>query len=99
IIVKQTKTVETLGSADVICSDKTGTITENKMSLAQWYTFSDDTIKQSNIDANNNDIELLSLAMWASEPIAFDAMEIALHDAYSKLKTGDERTNFKLVHE
>ncbi|MDE3252017.1 MAG: HAD-IC family P-type ATPase, partial [Bacteroidota bacterium] len=35
IVVKQMKTVETLGSATVICTDKTGTITENKMSLAK----------------------------------------------------------------
>jgi len=32
IVVKQMKTVETLGSATVICVDKTGTITENKFS-------------------------------------------------------------------
>jgi len=44
VIVKQTKTVETLGSATVICVDKTGTITENKMTLAQWYLLSSNTI-------------------------------------------------------
>ena len=100
IIVKQTKTVETLGSANVICSDKTGTITENKMSLAQWYTFSDDKISgNDDKKLNEKELELLSLSMWASEPIPFDGMEIALHDAYSKLEGKDERSSFKMIHE
>lgn len=99
IIVKQTKTVETLGSATVICTDKTGTITENKMSLAQLYLLKSNTIVATNEKLNPDAQEILSFAMWASEPIPFDAMEIALHEAYTKLESKDERPNFKLVHE
>jgi len=37
--------------------------------------------------------------MWSSEPIPFDAMEIALHEAYAQTTKLDERSNFKMVHE
>jgi Ca2+-transporting ATPase len=110
IIVKQTKTVETLGSATVICTDKTGTITENRMSLAQWYLLETDSFNDNfNFNGNGNEStktnlsfkeqELLSLSMWSSEPIPFDPMEIALHDAYAKIGIKDERPNYKMVHE
>ncbi|MDR6846555.1 cation-translocating P-type ATPase [Flavobacterium granuli] len=100
IIVKQTKTVETLGSATVICTDKTGTITENKMSLAQWYLFEEGSFNDNlNSDLSIKETELLSLSMWASEPIPFDAMEMALHDAYAKMGIKDERPNYRMVHE
>ncbi|MES2774257.1 MAG: cation-translocating P-type ATPase [Bacteroidota bacterium] len=99
IVVKQMKTVETLGSATVICTDKTGTITENKMTLARLYCFSSQKICSPDDDLTKDDKELISLAMWASEPIPFDPMEVALHNAYSKFIPVDARAQFKMIHE
>ena len=99
IVVKQMKTVETLGSATVICTDKTGTITENKMSLAKLFVIS--TERTLNPEDINTDEEknLIHLAMWASEPIPFDPMEVALHKTYGEIVLHDERSSYKMIHE
>lgn len=99
IVVKQMKTVETLGSATVICTDKTGTITENKMSLAKLFVLKSNTIIGPEKELNNEEKELIELAMWASEPIPFDPMEVALHETYKDVMLDDERPNYKLIHE
>ncbi len=98
IVVKQMKTVETLGSSTIICTDKTGTITENKMTLAKLFVLASKKICDTEGELNADENELITLSMWASEPIPFDPMEIALHNAYSKLGI-DERSKYKLVYE
>lgn len=100
IVVKQMKTVETLGSASVICTDKTGTITENRMSLAKLYVLQTNAIyspKDKHLD--DRTWELLKLAMFSSEPHPFDPMEIALHASYGEIAQHDERVNHKMIHE
>lgn len=99
IIVKQTKTVETLGSATVICVDKTGTITENKMSLAKLYVHANKKVVTPSEATDDQDKELIQLAMWSSEPIPFDPMEVAIHEAYTMSFPSDERAVYKLIFE
>lgn len=99
IVVKQTKTVETLGSATVICTDKTGTITENQMTLAKLFAWPASRTSSLQEELPEEEKELIRLAMWSSEPIPFDPMEVALHEAYGRLDTTDERANYRIIHE
>ena len=43
-VVKQMKAVETLGAIDIICSDKTGTITQNKMTVKEEYVLDENML-------------------------------------------------------
>lgn len=98
IIVKQPQYVETLGSATVICADKTGTLTENEMRIVAMF---DAAAKKSMAIADTKDLpaNVLEYAMWSSETTAFDPMEKAIHTLYETTTKADERLNWKQVHE
>ncbi len=51
-IIKELKAVESLGCVSVICSDKTGTLTQNKMTVQQVYV-DHETIAPSEVDLKN----------------------------------------------
>ncbi len=99
VLVKQAKTVETLGAATVICTDKTGTITENRMELARLHLRGADAPLTRSQWNSPEARQLVAAAMWASEPVPFDPMEIALHEAYARSAEVDRRPAFRMAHE
>ena len=99
VIVKKIRTVETLGSATVICTDKTGTITMNKMTLQSVYDFTSNQLFEKENWNDPRAAKLIEMAMWASEPVPFDPMEKTLHQEYEATTNTDTRRDFFMIHE
>jgi Ca2+-transporting ATPase len=97
VLTRRVAAIEALGAATVLCVDKTGTLTQNRMTVQQIYVHGEHV---EVTDANRAQLsaskyrEAIAISMLASEPQPFDPMERAFHE----LGAGSGALDGELVH-
>jgi Ca2+-transporting ATPase len=87
VLTRHLPAIESLGATTVLCTDKTGTLTRNQMTVARIVAGGDDcTLDRP--DQPPGVQEVLRLAALASRPEPFDPMERAIHAAASAFAPG-----------
>jgi len=77
-MVREMAMVEILGSATVICTDKTGTLTEGKMALEEIF-FNEEIVTKNQLKKEFNENKTaIETALLSLEKIAIDPIEVAV---------------------
>ncbi|MDJ0367788.1 cation-translocating P-type ATPase [Hymenobacter sp. H14-R3] len=99
VLTKQPQTVESLGSATVICTDKTGTLTEEGMRVKQLYDGATATLVALPGPLTATAAPVLAYARWASETEPFDPMEKAIVAAFVAADPAAAAAPAPMLHE
>ncbi|GAP67123.1 P-type HAD superfamily ATPase [Mizugakiibacter sediminis] len=92
VLTRRAATIETLGAATVLCADKTGTLTQNRMRIAEL-CMNGEVFRPTPLD--DGDLPetfhpLVEYAILASAPDPFDPMERAVHALGGERLAGTE---------
>jgi P-type Ca2+ transporter type 2C len=81
VLTRQTAAIEAMGAATVLCTDKTGTLTQNRMTVAELWLPSGEQVATTQGFSAPSYQTLLEASALASAPVPVDPMEVAFHFA------------------
>ena len=96
VLTRKPASIETLGSATVLCSDKTGTITQNKMELVAAYN-GFELLQKDYFSIKDDFKNLFKTSFYASQTAPTDPMEKAIKNCYELV--ANESVNKILIKE
>jgi Ca2+-transporting ATPase len=101
VLTRRLDAIETLGATTVLCTDKTGTLTENRMVISKLYSNGEMLQVERHSPLPEPWHELVEFGILASERDPFDPMERALHELGNRTLAGSEHLHqaWQLVHE
>ena len=79
VLTRRASAIESLGAASVLCTDKTGTLTENRMTIAALHLPDGQAFSLGKDPVPDAFRELAAAGVMASAPEPFDPMEKAFH--------------------
>jgi len=90
VLTRKPAAIETLGSATVLCTDKTGTLTQNKMTVTKLYNGSDFVSIGRGETIPETFHEIIEYGILSSQVNPYDPMEKAILNTGNKYLSGSE---------